>query len=92
MSHTSLQWRKDVDPQNVDNFEKVISLMEKPRSPYEHYHTLEVLKGMKPHLSDQQRDKLRDTVHNHIYDHNADSEQWPAFCREILGEDSNECK
>lgn len=85
-----LQWRHDDDPQNVDNFEQMINFLEKPRSPYEHYHTLEVLKGMKPHLSNQQQGRLRDAVRNHIYDRNADSEHWPAFCREILGGDSNE--
>jgi hypothetical protein len=87
-----LQAHRDVDPQNVDNFEQVISFMEKPRSPYEHYRTLGILKGMKPHLSKQQLDKLRDGVRNHIYDRHADSEQWPAFCREILGGESNECE
>lgn len=85
-----LQWRHDDDPQNVDNFEQMINFLEKPRSPYEHYHTLEVLKGMKPHLSNQQQGRLRDAVRNHIYDRNADSEHWPAFCREIPGGDSNE--
>jgi uncharacterized protein (DUF2384 family) len=80
-----LRARKDVDLQSIDNFEQMLDFMEKPHSPFEHYHTLEVLKGMKPHLSDQQQDKLRGAVCNHIYDRSTDSEHWPTFCRETLG-------
>jgi hypothetical protein len=75
---------RSVDPQNVDDFEQITNFVEKPRSPYEHFCVLQLIRNMKPYLGDQQLDKLRDAVRSHRYDRNADSEQWPAFRREIF--------
>lgn len=87
-----LQWLENVDHQNICYFEHMLPLMREPRSPFEHYHSLERLKAVKPHLSSQQQDKLREVVRNHRYDRNADSDKWPDFCRWILGEDENKCE
>lgn len=87
-----LQWLEKVDRQNVRYFEQMLPLMREPRSPFEHYHSLERLRAVKPDLSNQQQDKLREAVRNHRYDRDADSDKWPDFCRWILGEGENKCE
>ncbi len=83
-----LKWRG-----GVDNFEQVVDFMKVPRSPFEHYHTLEVLRKMKPHLTDSGLlGKLQAAVHDHVYDSSADSKEWPVFCREVLSEDRKKCE
>jgi hypothetical protein len=87
-----LQWLEGENHQNVQYFDQVLTLMDCPRSPYEHYRIMRVLEEMWSDLKPDQQKSFRERVCSHTrewYKPNTPSnisDYWPTFFDFITGQ------